>query len=347
MHFKKYGQHILMGVSIFSLIIFVSLMFLTVHRIQGTARVINYAGIVRGATQSVVKNELYGIADDAKIERLDSILYDLQHTDGSHGLTVLADENYQKKLEKLVEKWELLKENIYAAREDERIWAQVYTISESHFVLADQAVSAAESYADGAARQLGVIEQLVILNILVLLLLLFYQIATEVVRNRKLSRIAYVDANTGLPNKRKCEEMLSADELLDEDDVVCCFMFDLNNLKIVNDTMGHKTGDALIMHFASVLKRAAPADMFIGRFGGDEFIGIWHHTNEEKVHAFLEKLHQEISTVNSNVERNYITISFAYGYALSSTQYHCTVKTLMDLADQNMYDNKRKTKTST
>lgn len=176
--------------------------------------------------------------------------------------------------------------------------------------------------------------------------MLFYQIITEFLQNRKLSRIAYVDANTGLPNRRKCEEMLNEDELLSEDDVVCCFMFDLNNLKIANDTMGHKAGDALIMHFASILKRAAPADMFVGRFGGDEFIGIWHQTNEEKVHTFLEKLELEVSKINNDEPTNCITIQFAYGYALSSTQQHCTVKTLMDLADQNMYCNKRRMKES-
>lgn len=338
-----------MVIAIFTLMILISLMFSAVEHLQGNARVINYAGIVRGATQRVVKNELYGIADDAQIQRLDSIIAGLQYGGGTHALTVLNDITYQKNLDRLAIQWEQLKERIYAARQSTLGRSQIYALSESYFILADQTVSAAEAYADGTAKRIQLLEILVIINVLTLLLMLFYQIAAEIIQNRKLRQIAYVDANTGLPNKRKCEEMLNEEGLISEQDVVCCFMFDLNNLKMINDTMGHKTGDALIMHFASVLKRTAPADMFVGRFGGDEFIGIWKHTDGEKVQAFLEKLNAEIRHSNDSRKHNAqssITISFAYGYALSSTQRHCTIKTLMDLADQNMYQNKREMKSS-
>lgn len=137
MYIKKFIQHILMAISIFTLIIFVTLMFSTVQNLQGNARVINYAGIVRGATQRVVKNELYGITDDLQMERLDSILEGLQYGGGTHELAVLVDTNYQEHLELLAQQWELLKEQIYAARENEKKWSEVYASSESYFVLAD------------------------------------------------------------------------------------------------------------------------------------------------------------------------------------------------------------------
>ena len=53
----------------------------------GGARIINYSGIVRGATQKLVKEELHGYEDDALISRLDGIIYDLQTGNGDYGLS--------------------------------------------------------------------------------------------------------------------------------------------------------------------------------------------------------------------------------------------------------------------
>ena len=50
------------------------LSLVSIHNLQGNARVINYTGVVRGATQRLVKEELKGRADDALIARLDGIM---------------------------------------------------------------------------------------------------------------------------------------------------------------------------------------------------------------------------------------------------------------------------------
>ena len=53
-----------------------------------------------------------------------------------------------------------------------------------------------------------------------------------------------------------------------------CIMFDLNNLKTANDTMGHSAGDRLVMDFARLLRSVIPDKDFVGRYGGDEFTSI-------------------------------------------------------------------------
>ena len=65
--------------------------------------------------------------------------------------------------------------------------------------------------------------------------------------NRLLQRKVYLDDATGLPNKNKCEELLSEEEP-DADTGVCSF--DLNNLRRINDSRGHEAGDAYIRRFA-------------------------------------------------------------------------------------------------
>ena len=55
-------------------------------------------------------------------------------------------------------------------------------------------------------------------------------------------------------------------------------MFDLNNLKEVNDTLGHAAGDSMIANFAHILRKVVPEKDFVGRYGGDEFIAILYDT---------------------------------------------------------------------
>ena len=55
-------------------------------------------------------------------------------------------------------------------------------------------------------------------------------------------------------------------------------MFDLNNLKMINDTYGHEEGDVFIQTFASFLTRILTKDSYLARFGGDEFMIIQKNT---------------------------------------------------------------------
>ena len=60
--------------------------------------------------------------------------------------------------------------------------------------------------------------------------------------NRALQKKVYLDKATGLPNKNKCEELLDDPEPAAENVGVCSF--DLNNLRRINNSMGHEAGDA-------------------------------------------------------------------------------------------------------
>ena len=51
-------------------------------------------------------------------------------------------------------------------------------------------------------------------------------------------------------------------------------VYDLNNLKRVNDTFGHIVGDQFILNFSNLLRNTIPAQDFVGRYGGDEFMAV-------------------------------------------------------------------------
>ncbi|RKQ29649.1 sensor domain-containing protein [Oceanobacillus halophilus] len=86
--------------------------------------------------------------------------------------------------------------------------------------------------------------------------------------------LAYHDFLTGLPNRRFFEEKLQKQlETCKENKKRLAVLFvDLDNFKSINDTLGHESGDRLLIKVAHVLKRSVPKNGMISRWGGDEFI---------------------------------------------------------------------------
>ena len=113
----------------------------------------------------------------------------------------------------------------------------------------------------------------------------------------------------------------------------------LNNLKTVNDTMGHSAGDQLILSFARLLRRVIPEKHFVGRYGGDEFLAVIYHTDRQEVEGILDSLRREADAANR--DGNQLPLSYAYGWAISADYEGCVMQTLLDKADYCMYENKR------
>lgn len=90
----------------------------------------------------------------------------------------------------------------------------------------------------------------------------------------RIKQLAYFDALTGLPN-RESFYLQSSKLLYDmaEDKRFGALLFlDLDNFKVLNDTLGHKTGDALINEVAKRFKFVLTENDVLARFGGDEFL---------------------------------------------------------------------------
>ncbi|QMV41799.1 EAL domain-containing protein [Cohnella cholangitidis] len=90
----------------------------------------------------------------------------------------------------------------------------------------------------------------------------------------RITQLAYQDALTGLPNRLLFKDQLQAamDDRLRDGKKLAVMMIDLDRFKIVNDTLGHQTGDLLLQHAAVSLKECVGDMGIIARLGGDEFI---------------------------------------------------------------------------
>lgn len=342
---KKIQIDFIEGIFVFIIILNMIFIMFWVNSLQGTARVVNYTGIIRGATQRLVKLELMGKPDTNLEHTLDGILSDLNSKDtGSNNLILLPDKTYQKCLSDLSDAWVELRAEIEKLRSGEDVSEKVLTLSESYFDLANDTVNAAEIYSQNLASRIQLVEIITGVFILFEILLIIYKSITNVRmfrQMRELDRLAFIDQHTGLPNKSRCMQYLNNTSAVPEHTMI--FMFDLNFLKQVNDELGHEAGDSLIKNFATILRNNVPPQHFVGRFGGDEFLVIAHGISKADKEEMEQKLLDAEKMFNNTAHRGY-TLSFSYGYSSSDDFMDCTYQTLFDKADHNMYEYKKKLK---
>lgn len=335
---KKIIAYIVQSIMIVVLIILILIMIINAHGLQGNAKVINYAGKVRGGTQRLVKLEIINQPNDQLIQYLDTIIYDLIHGGGESRLIQMKDDEFVSSITYQMEKWELLKSQIYELRQYGAKSTDIINLSEEYYQISNDTAQKAENYTEKIVIRLRNIELGLIINIILILLFLLYQgiRMTELRhKNKELDELANLDMNTNIPNKGNCDKFIRQHNILNNNHEHACIMFDLNNLKIVNDTYGHAAGDVLIFNFAKILKKTVPSHYFIGRYGGDEFIAILLNTHKDEVEKLLDRFSENIKGFGS--DENGVEISYAIGYELYSRYPNCTLQTLLELADKNMY----------
>lgn len=158
---------------------------------------------------------------------------------------------------------------------------------------------------------------------------------------KSLIKSAYTDELTQLYNRRYCSEhMNKIDSDKNAEYIVVCF--DLNNLKIVNDTYGHSKGDVLIKSAADVILKTFQKYGFVGRMGGDEFIAVLNTSKEKEIEKLMVKFNNNILRRNQEVKD--LNMSIAYGYALSCEIKEKSIEKVYQMADDRMYENKKQYK---
>ncbi len=120
---------------------------------------------------------------------------------------------------------------------------------------------------------------------------------------------------------------------------VSIVMADLDNLKVINDRHGHKSGDASIKKGADLLKRCFRTEDIIARIGGDEFGVLLPQTGAEELVEIISRLAGEIA----QQEDGLFSISLGWASARESSP----LADLMHQADVQMYQEKKRRKEGT
>ncbi|WP_462329871.1 EAL domain-containing protein [Thiohalocapsa halophila] len=127
--------------------------------------------------------------------------------------------------------------------------------------------------------------------------LLLVQDLTEQERQAKqLEYLEQRDVITGLLNRSELERRMArllAEAAGSEAAHVLCYI-DIDQFKVINDTVGHAAGDALISQLAKIIEVKLSAAALVGRLGGDEFGALFAEHTEAEVLAICEDLMQTV-----------------------------------------------------
>ena len=335
-HFSKIMRFLMTALTSL-LIVLILIIILMVSRIQGTARVVNYAGLVRGKTQRIIKLEDARMPQDDMIADVKGYIKGLRFGSEELDLVSLDDKAFQVKMEELDAYFDTLKQEIDLVRKVGYENTNIIEKSEIFFNLCDVATGLAESYSQRIATRLKQFETLTVIDIVILVFMILYELLKALryaKANRELKSKIYLDEATGLPNKNKCEEILTLEA---EQNMAIC-VFDLNNLRIINNQQGHERGDLYIRSFAKSLRKGVDENQFVGRCGGDEFIAFFKNVTKEDVKRNLENIKKECAKCSE------IPLSYAAGFAYSNDFSKLTMRELFCQADKNMYIDKNQAK---
>ncbi len=157
----------------------------------------------------------------------------------------------------------------------------------------------------------------------------------------RLRRDNQIDKMTGVFNNNYIEdtEVKKKLEALSREGILFGIIFlDLNDLKVINDSKGHGEGDQYIKFAAQSLLGAVSSRDIVVRKGGDEFIVIVNALDSTTAGDILVVIENRVK--NSLLEKN---VKASLGVALSADCDH-NVQETINLADQRMYAEKRKSK---
>jgi len=149
-----------------------------------------------------------------------------------------------------------------------------------------------------------------------------------------------VDELTGLYNRRGFLALTEQHiKLADRKEMPFFLLFsDLDNMKAINDTMGHHSGDEALVDTANIHKETFRTSDIIARIGGDEFTAIMIDTDKT---IGAERLDKKIEEFNVNSGRPY-KLSLSVGLAYYDPKRPCTLGELLSEADALMYQQKEK-----
>jgi len=165
--------------------------------------------------------------------------------------------------------------------------------------------------------------------------------AIEVARlYEELRNLASTDDLTRLPNRRSILERFGVElsRALRDAQPLSLAIVDLDDLKRINDTLGHQVGDAVLVHVADVLRHRIRVHDIAGRLAGDEFILLFPNTDRDQAETILRRLERIDATGSGAPGDRAVTLS--WGVATWPDD-GAAVDALIAAADRELYVMKR------
>jgi diguanylate cyclase (GGDEF)-like protein len=163
----------------------------------------------------------------------------------------------------------------------------------------------------------------------------------HVKRQEEIRALSFTDDLTGLYNRRGFFTLVEQQLKLFKRQMKGIYMLyaDVDNLKEINDILGHKEGDMALIDVANILRKNYREADIIARIGGDEFVVIPVETTGDNIDIISSRLQKSLKLHNAEKNHKY-KLSISVGIAYYNPENPCSVDDLLVRADKAMYEQK-------
>ena len=157
----------------------------------------------------------------------------------------------------------------------------------------------------------------------------------------RVSAQARHDPLTGTLNRKGLDEVMEREmaRAARGSTPLCLALLDIDNFKLINDRLGHETGDAALVHLAEVVRTVMRPQDLLSRYGGEEFVLVLPDTTVDQGVEAMQRLQRALTTQFFLRDSEKVLITFSAGVAqLTKTE---TSAEAIHRADRAMYLAKR------
>lgn len=150
--------------------------------------------------------------------------------------------------------------------------------------------------------------------------------------NEQMKKAADHDALTGIYNRRYLNKYL--EKLIETE--ACEFyavIIDLDYFKKLNDSYGHLFGDEVLVEFCNIVTKHIKDKGIVSRFGGEEFMLIFPHSNNDEIKALLTSMRKDYKAFIKSRKN----VEFSFSSGVTKYEEGMTISTLYNLADKKLY----------
>lgn len=157
----------------------------------------------------------------------------------------------------------------------------------------------------------------------------------------KLSNIAMHDNLTKLPNRRYLESFMQykMEEFQRFGRLFAVLFADIDNFSRFNNEYGHYIGDIVLKNIAEGIKRSVRRNDLVGRWGGEEFVGIYSVSSESDIQIIGEKLRMIVHGTDVIHNGKQLNVTISVGITVVRT--YDSIESLVERADLLMYKSKK------
>jgi diguanylate cyclase (GGDEF)-like protein len=168
-------------------------------------------------------------------------------------------------------------------------------------------------------------------------IILIREITDSVKLMKELEKAAYIDALTGLYNRKHFIELANneIERALRQNQSVYTAMLDLDFFKNVNDSHGHAAGDLVLKNTAGIIRQTIRAYDLLGRYGGEEFVLLITNLDAQEAFNLMERIRENMEGTITKYEDIEIKITCSIG--LAKYDKTDTLESSIKKSDEAMY----------